>query len=340
MKRKLVLFITLLFMVGLLAACGENTAEDVVDSLNKKAEEMQSFKATADMVIETGEEPQQFDVQVWHQKDDYYKVVLQNELDEKGNQVILRNDEGVFVLTPSINKSYKFQNDWPKHHSQPYLFTSLVSDIANDADREFKSTENFYEFTVKTNYKGNQQLPYQKIYFHKKTYEPAHVRVLNSQNETMVKVDFTEFEFNPEIKEGEFDTEQNLAEGTVSVPTVAELEEQSMAVYYPTNLPGGVEFTNEKVVSTDNGERSILTYDGDKHFKLVQEMYTNSHPTSVDVPVYAEGEMVNLGFTVGHLTNNSLEWQQDGMRFVLASDSLTVEEMVEVAKSVQGQAMK
>lgn len=340
MKRKLVLFILLLSMVGLLAACGENTAEDVVDALNKKAGDMQSFKANADMVIETGEEPQQFDVQVWHKKDDYYKVVLQNELDEKGNQVILRNDEGVFVLTPSINKSYKFQNDWPKQHSQPYLFTSLVSDIANDSDREFKSTENFYEFTVKTNYKGNQQLPYQKIYFHKKTYEPAHVRVLNSQNETMVKVDFTEFEFNPEIEEGEFNTEQNLAEGTVSVPTVAELEEQSMAVYYPTNLPEGVEFTNEKVVSTENGERSILTYEGDKHFSLVQEMYANSHPTSVDVPVYAQGEMVDLGFTVGHFTGHSLEWQQDGMSFVLASDTLTVEEMMAIAKSVQGQAMK
>ncbi|TFB13231.1 outer membrane lipoprotein carrier protein LolA [Filobacillus milosensis] len=339
MKGKLVLFILLLSMVGLLTACGENTADDVVNSLNKKAEDMGSFKATANMEIETGEEPQQFDVQVWHKKDDYYKVVLQNQLDEKGNQVILRNDEGVFVLTPSINKSYKFQNDWPKHHSQPYLFTSLVNDINSDSDREFKSTENYYEFTVKTNYKGNQQLPYQKIYFHKKTYEPALVRVLNAQNETMVKVTFSEFDFNPEIADSEFNTEENLAKGAISVPTMAELEEQSMTVYYPTNLPSGSEFTKEKVVSFEDGERSILSYEGDKNFTLVQEMYS-TYPTSVEVPVYAPGEMVDLGFTVGHLTNNSLEWQQDGMSFVLASDSLTVEEMVMVAKSVQGQAMK
>ncbi|RPF57091.1 LolA family protein [Aquisalibacillus elongatus] len=340
MKGKLVLFILLLSMVGLLAACGENTADDVVNSLNKKVEDMQSFKATAEMEIETGEEPQKFDVQVWHKKDDYYKVILENELDEKGNQVILRNDEGVFVLTPSINKSYKFQNDWPKQHSQPYLLNSLVSDINNDSDREFKSTENFYEFTVKTNYKGNQQLPTQKIYFHKKTHEPAHVRVLNSQNETMVKVDFTEFEMNAEMTEDEFDTERNLAEGTISVPTMSELEEQSMSVYYPTNLPEGVEFTNEEVISFDGGERSILSYEGDKHFTLMQEMYNAGFPTSVEVPVYAKGEMVDLGFTTGHLTNNTLEWQQDGMSFVLASDSLTVAEMVEVAKSVQTQAMK
>ncbi|GEL78768.1 LolA family protein [Tenuibacillus multivorans] len=339
MKGKLVLFILLLSMVGLLAACGEDTVDDVVNSLNKKEQDMESFKTTATMEIQTGEEPQQFDVQVWHKKDDYYKVVLQNQLDDKGNQVILRNDEGVFVLTPSINKSYKFQNDWPKHHSQPYLFTSLVSDINNDADREFKVTENYYVFTVKTNYKGNQQLPYQEIYFHKKSLEPALVKVLNSQNEPMVNVDFSDFEFNPEIANTEFDTEENLAEGTVSVPTMAELEEQSMAVYYPDNLPEGAELASEEVVSFENGERSILSFEGDKNFTLVQEMY-QSHPTNIEVPVYASGEMVDLGFTVGHLSNNTLEWQQDGMNFVLASDTLTVDEMVVVAKSVQDRAMK
>ncbi|MGM8216637.1 LolA family protein [Bacillaceae bacterium W0354] len=339
MKRKLVLFMLLSITVLLLAACGEETVDDVLGSLNDKAKNMASYQADATMEITTGEEPQQFDVQVWHKKEDYYKVVLQNQLDEKGNQIILRNDEGVFVLTPSINKSYKFQNEWPKHHSQPYLFNSLVDDINNDSDREFKTTENYYVFNVKTNYKGNQQLPYQEIYFHKNSYKPALVKVKNADGDKMVEVDFTSFEFDVEIEDQEFDTEYNLAEGTISTPTMAELEEQEMTIYFPTQLPEGTEPTSEEIISFDEGERVISTYEGEKGFTLVQEMYY-SYPTALDVPVYSSGDMIDLGFTMGHMTSNSLEWQLNGMNFILASDSLTVEEMVSIAKSVQQSVMK
>ena len=30
------------------------------------------------------------------------------------SQIILRNEEGVFVLTPALNKSFRFQSDWRK----------------------------------------------------------------------------------------------------------------------------------------------------------------------------------------------------------------------------------
>lgn len=339
MKRKLVLFMLLSVTLLILTACGEESVDDVLKSLNEKTKEMSSFQADATMTITTGEEPQQFDVQIWHKKDDFYKVVLQNKLDEKSNQIILRNDEGVFVLTPSINKSYKFQNDWPNQHSQPYLYNSLVDDINNDSERQFKMTENYYVFDVKTNYKGNQQLPTQEIYFHKKTYQPALVKVKNAQGETMVEVSFTAFEFDANIEDQEFDTEYNLAANTFSVPSTTELEGRDITIYFPTKLPEGTEPLSEEVVTFDDGERVISTYGGEKGFTLVQEMY-HSYPTAIDVPVYSSGDLVNLGFTMGHLTNHSLEWQMDGMNFVLASDSLTVEEMITIAQSVQQSVMK
>ncbi|PKR77013.1 DUF4367 domain-containing protein [Halalkalibacillus sediminis] len=340
MKRKLVLLLVILFMTSLLAACGEESVDDVLQSLNKQAEETNSFKATVNMSMNTGEENQNYDVEVWHKKDDFYKVIMHNTNDDKGNQIILRNEEGVFVLTPSINKSYKFQNDWPRNHSQPYLFTSLVDDINQDSEREFKKTENYYVFKVQTNYKGNQQLPTQEIYFHRKTYDPALVKVFNAEGEKKVEVDFTEYEENPTIEDGEFDTERNLAEGAISVPTISELEaEEEFSVYYPFTTPEGTSLDTEEFVDFEEGERVILSFEGSKPFTIIQEKY-DSYPTNLTVPVYASGEMVDLGVTVGLMDNHSLEWQQDGMKFVLASDSLTVDEMVEVAKSVQSNSMK
>ena len=48
------------------------------------------------------------------------------------SQIILRNEEGVFVLTPALNKSFRFQSDWPQNSSQAYLYESLVRDILQD----------------------------------------------------------------------------------------------------------------------------------------------------------------------------------------------------------------
>jgi len=339
MKRKLMLFVTAVVAVMVLTACGEETVDDVLQALDDQVADMSSFKGKASMTMSTGDEPEQYEVDVMHKADDYFKVVMNNADDEKGNQVILRNDEGVFVLTPSINKSYKFQNDWPNQHSQPYMYTSLVNDVLNDRDREFQMTDNYYVFKVKTNYKGNQQLPYQEVYFHKDTYKPALVRVQDQNGDTMVEVDFESFEFNTDIEDREFDTDENLSEGAVSVPTMTELEEQEATVYKPNFVPEGVELANEEVMEFENGERVMMSYEGEKPFTIVQEQF-ESYPTSLQVPVTASGDMVDLGFAVGHLNNHSLEWQYEGNRFVIASDSLTVDEMIQVAQSVDQQVVK
>ena len=59
---------------------------------------------------------------------DKFKVSLINN-STNHEQVILRNDDGVFVLTPSLNKSFKFQSDWPYNNSQIYLLGSIIDDL-------------------------------------------------------------------------------------------------------------------------------------------------------------------------------------------------------------------
>ena len=110
----------------MLAGCGQKSQEDVVDALDKKLNEMERYKVNAKMTLETGEEPQRYDVEIWHQKPSYYRVELKNATKEQ-SQIILRNDEGVFVLTPALNKSFRFQSDWPENGSQAYLYNTLVT---------------------------------------------------------------------------------------------------------------------------------------------------------------------------------------------------------------------
>ena len=52
------------------------------------------------------------------------------------------------------------------------------------------------------------------------------------------------------------------------------------------------------------------------------------------------GDIVNLGYTIGALSKNTIEWSNNGVNFYLASEDLTKEELVEVAQSVQGKEAK
>jgi hypothetical protein len=55
------------------------------------------------------------------------------------------------------------------------------------------------------------------------------------------------------------------------------------------------------------------------------------------------GQIIDLGFTLGVLTGNdlkTLEWIENGMEFKLSSGDLPQEEMIKVAMAFQGQSSK
>lgn len=61
---------------------------------------------------------------------------------------------------------------------------------------------------------------------------------------------------------------------------------------------------------------------------------------STMLPVSTSGDPVDLGFTIGAITDTSISWEKDGVAFFVASSKLTREEMVEVATSMTISSMK
>ncbi|MCD5325849.1 MULTISPECIES: LolA family protein [Pontibacillus] len=341
MKKRYWLWIVASLML-VLSACGEKSKEDVVQSLQKKLEEMTGYKTEATMSLKTGDEEQKYKIDVWHKKKDYYRVLLNNEQDEKNSQIILKNEDGVYVLTPALNKSFKFQSDWPNNSSQPYLYNSLVADVVKDKDATFETTETYYVFETKTNYQNSKNLPYQEIYFDKKSLTPVMVKVLDKDRKPLVEVKFSSFELNPKFSDDAFTTEKNMTSGALGIPVMADGEPNEPAAFtvlYPEAVIGNTELDEQKEIDMENGKRVILSFKGEKSYTLIQESWT-SYPASATVPVEVSGEMVDLGYTMGALSGSTLEWSHEGMNFYLASEDLTKEEMIEVAQSVQGTVVK
>ncbi|ARI78839.1 LolA family protein [Halobacillus mangrovi] len=339
MQRRFLILLFSLFVLGALTACGSQSKEDVVKKLEKQAEEMAGYKTEANMKMRTGNEEQKYHIQVWHKKDDFYRVKLENDQDEKGSQIILKNDSGVYVLTPALNKSFKFQSEWPQNTSQPYLYASLLKDIQADADAEFTAAENYYKFKTKTNYQNNKTLPYQEIYFDKKTYQPVMVKVFDQDMNALVEVQFANFAKDNSLKKEDFDVDKNMAMAPSEAPVANMGDSQVKEVLYPQET-FGAELASEQEVKTDEGSRVIMTYDGDKSFTLVQEK-AEVQAASAQQTEVVNGDPVQLADgVIGAMDGNRLEWSQNGTTYQLASNDLSQAEMASVASSITSETVK
>src|SRR5690606_11248583 len=124
----------------MIAACGSKSKEDVVKDLSNKWGNVNGYELDATMEIKTGSTPRVYDVNVWHTKPDFYRVKVTQQ-GEDVTQMIIRHKEGVFVVTPSLRKTYKFQSEWPKQNSQPYLIGALAEDLLADENALMEETE-------------------------------------------------------------------------------------------------------------------------------------------------------------------------------------------------------
>jgi outer membrane lipoprotein-sorting protein len=333
MKKKLLLTIVSMFLVLTLAACGEKSKEDVIGALDEKVKDMSGYKVNATMTLKAGTTAQKYNVEVWYNKPTYYRVALSNSKKNQ-SQMILRNNEGVFVLTPALNKSYRFQSDWPMNSSQVYLFESLVKDITKDKNAKFKKLDKSYVFETKTNYNNNDSLPSQVISFNKRTLAPESVKIKDVEGKVLVSVVFNTMKFDAKFDKNAFDTKKNMTSAKLK-PSEVVKNETPFSIKYP--LVNGMDLIEEKQVSSEDGERVVLTYGGEKNFTLVEEKAVVREASTT---MSMSGEPVDLGFAVGVLNGNMLTWTHEGVDYTLASDELSASEMVNVARSVQGQAMK
>ena len=197
------IFLSLILFCLFLTGCGKNNDKEVLKEFQSKVNNADSYYLTGSMELVNNEDVYNYNIQVSYKKDDFYKIELTNAVNDH-KQVILRNTEGVYIVTPSLNKSFKFQSDWPYNNSQVYLLSSLMDDISNDENRTFESSDEGYIFTSSVNYPNNEKLVKQKVYFGK-DYLPKKVEVLDNDGNVQIKMVFDKIDLRTEFNDTYFD---------------------------------------------------------------------------------------------------------------------------------------
>lgn len=203
--KKLFLFVTLVAALCL-TGCGSLSDKEIKDNFIKDIESLKSYYMEGSLKLINNDDSYEYDVEVSYQKEDNYKVSLNN----KGNnyeQIILKNKEGVYVITPSLNKSFKFQSNWPDNNSQSYLLGSVVNDLKKDNEYKFTQKDSDYIYTVKTNYPNNPKYTKQNIILDK-NYNLKKVEVQDDKNISYIEFTVKTIDKKANFNESEFSLEE------------------------------------------------------------------------------------------------------------------------------------
>ena len=380
MKR---IFIILFICCLLITGCSDT--KNIKKNFVNRVDGANSYKLNGTLSINNNDDVYNYSVEVGYKKDDYYKVTLRNKANNHV-QIILKTDDGVYVLTPSLNKSFKFQSDWPYNNSQIYLLDAISSDIKNDKDSEISKKDNKYFLMTKVNYSNNSRLIKQKLEFDEE-FNLSKVIVYDKDGIEVMTMKFDKIKLNCKFSKEYFDvdsiidsestttesdnknesnttkdsnkdnekntdnkTSNNTNETnkntinndrnsntnnnntsnnneTNNTKTTGRLDD----IVYPLFLPSGTKLVDEERVKKDNGERVIMTYEGEKSFLLVEETMDVFNEFTI---IPSSGEPFQLMDTLGVMTNNSLSWSSGTTDYYLVSDVMSKDEMIEVAQSI------
>lgn len=371
--KKNFLFLLIFLISLILVGCGKYNEKDLINDLEKNIKKLNSYKLTGVLEITNNDDTFQYDVDVSYKKDNNYRVSLVNKSNNH-EQIILKNNEGVYVITPSLNKSFKFQSDWPNNNSQIYLLQSILNDIKSDNDKKFEEVDGKYILTTKVNYPNNNQLVKQKITIDKDL-KICQIEVMDSNDivQMIMKINSVDYgsDFNDDFfkldsivddididekkndkkaddtkqnknedlknqKENDTDSNQktnddtnnnsneNTTDNTKTTSTIDD-------IIYPLYIPIGTSLASKEKIAKTDGERVILTFDGEKPFLLVEETSTVNDEFSV-IPTF--GEPFFLTDTIGALTDKSLSWSSNGIDYYIVSDTISQVELIEIASSI------
>lgn len=399
------IFLTSLFLcLFLFTGCGKYNEKTIVKDLNKKINQITGYHIEGTMDIYNGEDVYSYDVESSYENDNY-RVSLTNKMNNH-EQIILRNADGVYVLTPSLNKSFKFQSNWPENNSQAYILQSILSDINKDEKIKLEEKDGKYILNTKIAYSNNKNLVNQKIYMDKKlNFEK--IEVFDESGNKQIKMVFDSIDTKATFDNKYFSTSENMKTVNIENSTsnsnnkttennssnnsenidsknnnkeenISESEDNNLNnnkdnngssntntennninnnsdnadndsedsssnndktnqtsaledTVYPMYLPSGTYLSTEETVSKEDGERVILTFAGESPFILVEETISKTEEMEI-IPVY--GEPTILMDTIGALSETSVNFISNGVEYYIASEDLTMQEILEVAQSM------
>lgn len=324
--KKMILLIFIMIMTVLFIGCKKD--EDQKQSFLSELSAAQSYKV--DGVMETFFENgrKQSNFTVYYKANDNIKVILQ-DVENSDKQIILKNKDGVHVLVPSVNKQFKIKSTWPTNASYPYLLQSLAQDIVNDEEAITTETDSTYTIQTKTKMHTEADAISQKIIFSKQTNLPTEVLVYENDGDLFMRVVFTNIDLEYNVSEDEFDIDKSMTSAYLSYGEEG-LVFNNRSFSLPTYCPEGLKLKSNENVKDGTDARSVMLFTGENNLTIIQQLINYDKEINVSIE---EGNIIMVMGNVGILSDNYVKFVFEGIEYTIASNTLKINELLNVSAS-------
>lgn len=313
MKKILIL---MSLFVGVLCGCKNNKMYDTNDVI-KYMEGLKSYSLTSNMTINKADKTINMDIQVDYQSPGLYKVVFGKD----NEQIILKNDKGVYVLTPNLNKEFKFDNSWPNNSSHAYLLDSICNSIKKDESSTITNNDDNIVIESKISHRTNSNITKMKYICDKKM-NPLKTLFMDDTNKEIIVVEFKSFTENPTFASDHFSESKYLNKDVFDHST----EETSLVIEAGFIIEGNVLETSKTSNNT-----TILCYSGSKPYTIIVSK-VEIHPEVVVVDEYTDLVILECG--LGLADENVFTFYMNDYEIKIYSNGLLLEELEQIASNI------
>lgn len=333
-KRIIVVVVVLgLVAFGVVKLVGNKTS-NIEKNTQQVLKNLNSYYMEATMEFYKGEDSRTYSLKISYAKVndvDHFRVSM---LDKAINQeqIIIKNDKGVYVLTPALNQVYKFKGEWPLNGQKPYLYQSILTEIQEDCD--ISKLEDGYLIVCTPEYKNMPSWTRQEMKLTKE-YKPVWVHIYDNNNDVAVKISFTKVEMNPTFATNYFAVNDNMEEARTNLETTTSSTIADLPLY-PTNADINATLKEVSTITVDDEMEVMLTYSGEQSFTVIETTLT---PYETLTEIEVSGEMIDVYGTCGYLVKtdsvSKLYYEYNGIAYVIYSNNLDVEHLLEIATGME-----
>lgn len=310
----------------------------VDDKLKNLETDMKAYHMEGTMQIGEGEDVRNFYVVVDYENDttDNFRISLTDK-DINQEQILLRNSEGVYVLTPVLNQVYTFEGDYPLNSPKPYLYHSFVDALNGD----YEVTSNVDGFTVTYDIKYDNEPTWVKQEVKlSKDLKPVWTYVYDNENKIVAKVIFTNVDFAPVFDDKYFtvDSNMSIAKENISDSHVSTTIEDLPLI--PVVDSSSSTLQEQTKITDNSGKVSyILTYSGVKSYTVFQTL-VESHKSEEYKSIKVSGTPIDTLYGIGFMNGKCLNYLYHDVSYEIYSNDLSVAEMISVVTNMERVGVK
>lgn len=315
--KRIFIVLTMCFMF-VLCGCSKNSKDmNSLEGATNYINSLNSYSLTCNMTIYRADKEVKSVITVDYLKPCYYKVKFSTANGHE--QLIVKNNEGVYVLTPSLNKQFKFDSEWPLNSTHAYLLNAITNDIKRDSNAKYDIDGN--NIIIEAKLLDNARFSTMKFYYNIVDKKPVKSEFYDTEGNVKVLAEFIDFTANPTISTDLFNPdlimEQNSNEGTTN-----EEEETSIGVTVSYVLEGSNLASSQAL-----DDCTVLVYSGEKSYTIIVKKI-EVYQSCIAMDSYNNFEILESGLLLSG--NSCYKYYVNDLEVSIYSNSLTFDDVLEI----------